>query len=289
MRCEEIMKRDVVIVGAEDTLEKAARVMREHVIGFLPVCDASGGHAIGAVTDRDLIVRGLAEGLSPTSPIADVMTSEVVSCGPFDDLEQAEALMARHKKSRVVVADAAGCVMGIISLSDLAQHESATQAGATLRRVTWRKHDSIQTRSRPKCVDVMKREVAHVGPDDQVLRAAQLMRDRDVGFLPVCQADGKIVGVITDRDLAVRVVADRLDPTTAVRQVMNREVVACAADDDLTRAEDLMAKHRKSRLAVCDADDRVIGVISLSDVAKREDRPEAAGTTLRHVSAREAT
>lgn len=286
MRCEELMKRDVVIVSAEDTFEKAARIMRERLIGFLPVCDHDL-RAVGVVTDRDLVVRGLAEGRDGAAHVSEVMTIEVVSCEPQDELERAESLMALRQKSRILVCDPESRVMGVISLSDLAQHESASQAAATLRRVTWRQRDVIQSGVVPRCGDIMKRDVVFIGLDDPVVQAARLMRDQGVGFLPVCREDGKLVGLLTDRDLVIRVLADDLGAERPVRDVMTREVVACGPDDELSRAEELMARHKKSRLPVCGADDRVQGVISLSDVAKH-DAPQAVGTTLRHVSAREA-
>lgn len=286
MRCEELMKRDVVVVRAEDTLERAARIMRERLIGFLPVCGPEL-HAVGVVTDRDLVVRGLAEGRDGRSPVSDVMSAELVACGPQDDLELAQALMSGRQKSRLLVCDAELHVMGVISLSDLAQHEEATQAAATLRRVTWRDRDTIRSGAVERCADIMKRDVVFLGPEDPVVQAARLMRDHRVGFLPVCREDGKLVGVVTDRDLALRVLADGGAPDRPVRDVMTREVVACGPQDALVRAEELMARHKKSRLPAVDADGRVEGVLSLSDVAKHVD-PQTVGTTLRQVSAREA-
>jgi CBS domain-containing protein len=280
------MKRDVVVVRAEDTLERAARIMRERLIGFLPVCGPKL-HAVGVVTDRDLVVRGLAEGREATSPVSAVMTTELVACAAEDDLELAVALMSGRQKSRVLVCDADLHVLGVISLSDLAQHEAATQAAATLRRVTWRDRDVIRSGAVERCADIMKREVVLVGPEDPVVQAARLMRDHGVGFLPVCREDGKLVGVVTDRDLALRALADGGAPDRPVRDVMTRELVACDPQDELARAEELMGRHMKSRLPVVDRDGRVEGVLSLSDVAKHED-PRTVGTTLRQVSAREA-
>ncbi len=285
MRCDEIMIRNLVFVGPDDPLEKAAQLMRERGIGFVPVCEAQG-RAVGAITDRDLVVRALAEG-GGERRVGDVMTREVVCCGPGADLSEVEAVMARRQRSRLMVCDDDGRVMGIVSLADLAQHESPAQAGAALRRVTSREHDRATATRASKVAEVMKPDVVGVAPEATIGEAARLMRDRGVGFLPVCDAEGKAHGVLTDRDLAVRGVADRLEASTAVRAVMNREVITCGPEDDLRWAEDLMARHRKSRPLVVDANDRAVGVISLSDVAKHED-PEAVGRMLQQVSAREA-
>lgn len=285
MRCKDVMSPDVAVVGIDDTLEAAARLMRERRVGFLPVCEPDG-RALGAVTDRDLVVRGLADGGRGSAPVGVVMTREVVACGPTDDLDLAEALMAHERKSRIMVCDEEGRVVGVVSLSDVAQRE-ASQAAATLRHVIDRDRAASGVGPSPRTVDVMKRDVVCVGPEAPASQAAQLMRDKGVGFVPVCRADGKLVGVVTDRDLAVRVIAEGRDPSTPVRELMNRDVVACEPGDELARAGALMAKHRKSRLPVRDACDHVVGVLSLSDVLRHTDGA-ATGRTLRRISSREA-
>jgi CBS domain-containing protein len=287
MRCDEVMSRSVAVVGIDDTLQKAAGIMRERRVGFLPVCDPDG-RAIGAITDRDLVVRGLADSGDASTRVDAVMTRDVMSCGPEDDLALAEALMGERHRSRVMVCDDDGGVLGVISLSDVGRREVSTQAGATLRAVTSRTREAAGALPSPRAVDVMKRDVVSVRPDAPASEVARLMRDEDVGFVPVCRADGKALGVVTDRDLALRAIADGRDRSMPVRELMSREVIACAPGDELARAGELMATHRKSRLPVCDACDLVVGVISLSDVAEREG-PAAAGKALHRISARETS
>jgi CBS domain-containing protein len=114
------------------------------------------------------------------------------------------------------------------------------------------------------------------------------MRDANVGFLPVCNDAGQVVGVMTDRDIAVRVDAEgRSASTCPVGDVMTRETICCRATDDLGRAEDLMAEHKKSRVLVTDEDGVLEGVVSLSDVAQFEG-PRRAAATIRTVTSREA-
>jgi CBS domain-containing protein len=138
-----------------------------------------------------------------------------------------------------------------------------------------------------RCETVMKQEVAYVMTDDSVQEAAFIMRDQNVGFLPVCDNRGRVVGTLTDRDLAVRVVADALDVTTTlVGRVMTHELVSCRPEDELTDAERLMATHRKSRIVITDEADHLIGVISLSDVVTRDSNKHAAHT-LRKIVERE--
>lgn len=136
MRCQEIMKKDVECVLPTDTVRDAAKRMRDENIGFLPVCDESR-KVLGTLTDRDLAIRVLADACPSTTQVEEVMTRQVVSCRPEDDLTDAETLMSMNQKSRIVCVDAAGRLVGVISLSDLAQINDA-QASQTLRLVAER-------------------------------------------------------------------------------------------------------------------------------------------------------
>jgi CBS domain-containing protein len=135
MRCEEIMKRDVECVDPKQPVQEAARRMRDANIGFLPVCD-SNKKVLGAITDRDIAIRIVAEGRPPTTAAADVMTREVVSCRPDADVRDAEQLMGTRQKSRMIVADEGGRLVGVISLSDIAQVEEGSRASETMKQVT---------------------------------------------------------------------------------------------------------------------------------------------------------
>jgi CBS domain-containing protein len=137
MRCETIMKRDVECITPQETVQDAARLMRDDRIGFLPVCDDSR-KVLGTVTDRDLAMRVLAEGRAPSTRVEAVLTREVVACRPDEDLRHAEELMGRHQKSRIMCVDEQGRLVGVISLSDIAQKEKGTRASQTLREVSQR-------------------------------------------------------------------------------------------------------------------------------------------------------
>jgi CBS domain-containing protein len=137
MRCEDIMKRDVECVSPQDTVQTTAARMRDQQVGFLPVCDAKKS-ILGAVTDRDLAVRVLAAGLPATTRVEQVMSPEVIACRPEDDLRRAEELMTRNHKSRIMCVTEKGVLMGVISLSDVAQAENASRAARTMRGVSER-------------------------------------------------------------------------------------------------------------------------------------------------------
>jgi CBS domain-containing protein len=122
-----------------------------------------------------------------------------------------------------------------------------------------------------KCREIMKSDVAFVHESERAWAAAALMRDRNVGFLPVCDQAGRVIGTLTDRDLAIRIVADGISSDRNVGEIMTPEVVCCSPDDDVERAAELMEGHHKGRIMCVDNDGRVVGVISFADVEDVED------------------
>ena len=118
------------------------------------------------------------------------------------------------------------------------------------------------------CREIMKRDIYCLSSNDSAIVAATKMRDRNVGFLPVCDERMKVLGTITDRDIAIRLVAEQRDGSTLVAQIMTHEVVACEPDDDISDAAEVMADQRKSRIMCVRSDGRLVGIISLSDIAE---------------------
>jgi CBS domain-containing protein len=112
--------------------------------------------------------------------------------------------------------------------------------------------------------------------------AAKMMRDEDVGFAPVVDGD-RLVGTLTDRDIAVRVVAEGLDPEdTLVRDVATKNLITVEPEDDLDEALSLMARHQVRRLAVVDGG-RLVGVLAQADVA-RDAKPKQTGEVVEEIS-----
>ena len=136
MICRELMKQNVECLRPTDTIQVAARKMRDANVGFLPICDASR-RVIGTLTDRDIVVRICADNWSITTPVEEVMTKEAVACRPTDDIRRAEQLMSQKRKSRMLCIDDGGRLAGVISLSDIAQRETDA-GGRTLRDITTR-------------------------------------------------------------------------------------------------------------------------------------------------------
>ncbi len=133
---------------------------------------------------------------------------------------------------------------------------------------------------------VMSRNPKCLTQTDTVRQAALLMRDENVGFLPVCDGDGHIIGTLTDRDIVVRLVADNGSGSAPLGTLMSRDPVVCRPKEDLSDIEKLMEDKHKSRVVCIDDDDRPIGIISLSDIAKYEE-DERAGRLLRAITERE--
>jgi CBS domain-containing protein len=121
MRCIDLMKRELFSIGIDDTVQSAALRMRASGVGFLLVCDRAG-RVLGTLSERDVALRLAAEDrIASRSVVDDIMTPEVLSCRPTDDVGRAEALMIRHRESRVLVMNDDGFVQGFISLYDIAR------------------------------------------------------------------------------------------------------------------------------------------------------------------------
>ena len=138
-----------------------------------------------------------------------------------------------------------------------------------------------------KCNEVMTKDPVCCLPNDSVAKAAELMKSEDIGSIPVIENEQtrKLVGIVTDRDLALEIVAEGLDAkSTKVETVMTRKVVTCLADDDLQKALDAMAEHQLRRIPVVDNDKKILGIIAQADVATRVDQPEKTAEMVKEIS-----
>jgi CBS domain-containing protein len=138
-----------------------------------------------------------------------------------------------------------------------------------------------------KCSEVMTNKPVCCLPNDTAAKAAGLMKSGNVGSIPVVENEQtrKLVGIVTDRDLALKVVADGQDANSIrVQAVMTRKVVTCLADDDLQKALEAMAQHQLRRIPVVDENDKIVGIIAQADVATRVDQPEKTGEMVKEIS-----
>ena len=135
-----------------------------------------------------------------------------------------------------------------------------------------------------KIRDIMTTGVELVHPDTTLRDAAQKMRDADTGFLPVGE-DDRLVGTLTDRDITIRAVAEGQDPNSAkVRDAMSENLVYCFDDQDSSEAAELMAEKQLRRLPILSRDKRLVGVVSLGDLATRTGDDDVVGQTVEDIS-----
>jgi CBS domain-containing protein len=132
--------------------------------------------------------------------------------------------------------------------------------------------------------EIMTTNVECVWPDDTLQEAAFKMKEMEIGPLPVCERN-RVVGMLTDRDITVRGVALGCDPqTTRVRDVMTPEVIYCYEDEEAEEAERLMQTRQVRRILVVDRNERLVGIVSLGDLAAETGNRERVGQVLQDIS-----
>lgn len=134
MKISDVMSRDVQVATPGDSLRQVAQRMAQSDIGSLPVED--GGRLVGMITDRDIVVRAVAEGLDGAATVAKVMSTTVTSCSIDDDLEEVSDKMADAQVRRLPVLDGGGKLVGVVALGDLARKDEAKRTGKTLEQIS---------------------------------------------------------------------------------------------------------------------------------------------------------
>jgi len=130
--------------------------------------------------------------------------------------------------------------------------------------------------------ELMTRGVRTLAPSDPVALAAQAMDELDIGAVPVCDGQ-RLMGMLTDRDIVLRVVAQKRSPDTALSEVMSKDIKWCTDSDEVERVMDQMASHQIRRMPVVDRDRRLVGMLSLGDTAAKGDAHKA-GDALESIS-----
>ena len=137
MRVNNVMSSPVIQATIATTIRDAAKTMRAHGVGTLPVF--RNQVPAGIVTDRDIVTRALAArgfALGPSTPVADIMSRNVITCFDDQELAEAAALMGEQQIRRLVVIDRSGAAVGILSLGDIAEHVSEELAGQVLGEIS---------------------------------------------------------------------------------------------------------------------------------------------------------
>lgn len=131
--------------------------------------------------------------------------------------------------------------------------------------------------------EVMTPDVHTISPEATIEEAAQEMRDGDFGVMPVGE-DDELLGVITDRDITIRAVAEGRGPDTAVRDVMSEGVVWAYEDDSVENAAQIMSDRQIRRLPIVDADQRLVGIVALGDFAVEDSEVESVAEAISEIS-----
>ncbi|MEW6752711.1 MAG: CBS domain-containing protein [Candidatus Latescibacterota bacterium] len=136
--CRELMTEEVVCCEPQDTVRDAARLMKEHKVGSVPVCrSADSRKLLGIVTDRDLVLDVIALDRDPRgTAIADVMTTDLVTCLPEDNAREAMEKMARYQVRRIPVVDPQGSLLGMVAQADVALGADGKKAGELVQKIS---------------------------------------------------------------------------------------------------------------------------------------------------------
>ena len=130
--------------------------------------------------------------------------------------------------------------------------------------------------------EIMSRDGEGARPDDTIQDVARKMRDLDTGAIPICEGD-EVRGMVTDRDIVLRAVSEARSCETPVTEVMTAEIEYCYEDDDIAAAADKMAQLQVRRLIVLDEDRRLVGIVSLGDIAQ-QGKDKTTGQALEEIS-----
>jgi len=131
--------------------------------------------------------------------------------------------------------------------------------------------------------DIMGKHPEHLSPTATLTEACRRMLEHDYGFLPI-EENNRLVGVVTDRDIAVRGIAKGLDSNAQLKQVMTKDVITAHEEDDLLTAAKIMEEKQIRRLVVLNKSDEIAGVVSLGDIATKCDELDLCGEIIRAVS-----
>lgn len=140
--------------------------------------------------------------------------------------------------------------------------------------------------SNQKVSDVMTANPTCAAPDQSVMEVARVMKNEDVGSVPVVSDQNmKLVGIVTDRDLALQIVAEGRDPNTIlVSEVMSTNLVTCQPTDDLSKVFKVMEQNQVRRVPVVDQSGNVVGIVAQADIATRVEDPKRVASVVEEIS-----
>lgn len=133
--------------------------------------------------------------------------------------------------------------------------------------------------------EIMSQDVTYCMPDDSLIKAAEMMKKKNVGAIPVCQDNQELIGMVTDRDLVIRGYAQDKPGTTKIKEVMTDHLVTAEPATDVQAASSIMAEHQIRRLPVVE-NKKLVGIVALGDLSLEDKSNLAAGHALEEISER---
>ena len=137
-----------------------------------------------------------------------------------------------------------------------------------------------------KVNECMSEDVCFVKPDCNSYDAARIMCENHIGCIPVCDDTKKVVGIVTDRDIVLRAVAcNKTTKTTPVSEIMTTDVYTCKSEDDITQAQNIMAKNQIRRIPITDNNCKLVGILTMGDLAKNDKKigQQNVSTTIENI------
>lgn len=258
-------EKPAVTVRGDETVRAASQRMKQEGLGSLVV--VKDGGLVGIVTDRDLAIGTLCGRLDPGSVrVAEVASRPLVTIDQQAPVREAVQTIRRHGVRRLPVVDEKGQLVGIVAADDLLSLVAGELSGlAVAVRTQSPGGASRQTGATATVAEHYSKEVATIPRDVMARDAADTMKARAVGSLVVL-GDGGPVGIVTDRDLLERVVADGRDAgATPVAEVMSQPLHVVGPEDPLERVVELMSTEGIRRVPVV-RDGELVGIVALDDV-----------------------
>ncbi len=282
MSIESYGSKDVVTVSPDQTLADGAALLAEHGVGC--VVAAEGGAPVGVLTDRDLTLRVLAEGADPaTERVAAAMEAPAVTIEGSASMRQAIQLMRDRGVRRLPIVDAGGRLTGLVSADDFVPL-LATELLAVRSAVAGQTAAPAGSTPRTRSVEEhFQKPVVTISEAATAAEAARLMADKLVGCIVVTGDGDHPVGIVTDRDLALKTL---FQPERPLREIMSQPLKVVAPDVPLEHVAQLMGQNGVRRVPVV-RQEHVIGLISLDDVLVLLGRELAdLGVAFQHAIAR---
>jgi CBS domain-containing protein len=288
LTAQEIMTSPVRALRPEALVSEAAELMRTENIGVVPVVNENE-RLMGLVTDRDLVTKAFGRG--DELRIDAIMTRELEVTGPDEPVHEIAARLGDYGLQRLPVVDRVGRLLGIVSLDDLARrsnrpHEVRQTAAALAGRgpapppAGWQREPLTAQ-------EIMRAPARAVMVGTSLPEVVATMKSENVGILPVVDNDQKLRGVITDRDILVRLTTtDQSRGAIMVEDVMTTRVETAAPGDQLDVVLDKMHAKAVHRLPVVDREGTLVGIVSIDDVAARADFDEDVQHALARIAGR---